>query len=159
MLEAWRKYPELGVQQTPNRYLIPNLQYQRTHSKLGFDRTRFPRRSEGERLIWLEEIWLSKLDAMRKPGESYTRSRKLPSNLLHSSGGPALRRPSKIGSSWARYVGSSVLAVREARTREMAKVGLSARPPANHRSRDADECVADKSIACPFMRSCWAHRF
>jgi hypothetical protein len=22
--------------------------------------------------VWLEEIWLSKLDAMRKPGESYS---------------------------------------------------------------------------------------
>jgi hypothetical protein len=27
--------------------------------------------ARGERLIWLEEIWLSKVDAMRKPGESY----------------------------------------------------------------------------------------
>ena len=46
----------------------------------------------------------------------------------HCSGTPALRMPSKIGSSWARYVGSSLLAVRAARTRDTAKVGLSARP-------------------------------
>ena len=49
MVEARRKYPELAVQRTPNLYLIPNLQYQQTHSKLGFERTRFPRQSEGER--------------------------------------------------------------------------------------------------------------
>ena len=36
--------------------------------------------------------------------------------------------PSKMGSSWARYVGSSLLAVQAARAREMAKAGLSARP-------------------------------
>ena len=28
--------------------------------------------AKGERLIWLEEVWLSKLNAMRKPGESYS---------------------------------------------------------------------------------------
>ena len=28
--------------------------------------------AKGERLVWLEAIWLNKLDAMRKPGESYT---------------------------------------------------------------------------------------
>jgi hypothetical protein len=27
---------------------------------------------QGERLIWLEERWLSKLDAMRRPGDSYS---------------------------------------------------------------------------------------
>jgi predicted CopG family antitoxin len=27
--------------------------------------------AKGERVIWLEEVWLSKLNAMRKPGESY----------------------------------------------------------------------------------------
>ena len=27
--------------------------------------------SKGERLIWIEEIWCNKLDAMRNPGESY----------------------------------------------------------------------------------------
>jgi hypothetical protein len=27
--------------------------------------------AKGERLIWTEEIWRNKLDAMRKPGESY----------------------------------------------------------------------------------------
>ena len=26
--------------------------------------------AKGERLIWLEEIWLNKLDAMRQPSES-----------------------------------------------------------------------------------------
>jgi hypothetical protein len=26
--------------------------------------------AKGERVIWLEEVWLSKLDATRKPGES-----------------------------------------------------------------------------------------
>ena len=43
----------------------------------------------------------------------------------HCSGTPALRRPSKMGSSWARYVGSSLIAVQAARAREMAKVGLA----------------------------------
>jgi hypothetical protein len=28
--------------------------------------------AKGERLIWLEERWLSKLDAMRRPGDSYS---------------------------------------------------------------------------------------
>ena len=28
--------------------------------------------AKGERLIWLEEIWLNKLDAMRRPDESYS---------------------------------------------------------------------------------------
>jgi hypothetical protein len=29
--------------------------------------------AKGERLIWLsEEVWLSKLDPMRKPGETYS---------------------------------------------------------------------------------------
>jgi hypothetical protein len=28
--------------------------------------------AKGERVIWLEEVWLSKLNAMRKPGESYS---------------------------------------------------------------------------------------
>ena len=32
-----------------------------------------------------------------------------------------------MGSTWARYVGSSLLAVQRARAREMVKVGLSAR--------------------------------
>jgi ABC-type amino acid transport substrate-binding protein len=32
---------------------------------------------------------------------------------------PAFRRPSKMGSSWARYVGSSLIAVQRARAREM----------------------------------------
>ena len=36
--------------------------------------------------------------------------------------------PSRMGSSWARNVGSSLLAVRAARTRAMLKAGLSARP-------------------------------
>ena len=46
----------------------------------------------------------------------------------HCSGAPALRRPSRTGSSSARYVGSSLIAVQEARARQMAKVGLSAKP-------------------------------
>jgi hypothetical protein len=28
--------------------------------------------AKGERVIWLEEVWLSKLSAVRKPGESYS---------------------------------------------------------------------------------------
>jgi len=28
--------------------------------------------AKGERLIWIEERWLNKLDAMRQPGESYS---------------------------------------------------------------------------------------
>jgi len=28
--------------------------------------------AKGERVIWLEEVWLSKLNAMRKPGGSYS---------------------------------------------------------------------------------------
>ena len=28
--------------------------------------------AKGERLIWLEEVWLNKLDDMRLPGESYS---------------------------------------------------------------------------------------
>jgi predicted CopG family antitoxin len=28
--------------------------------------------AKGERVIWLEEVWLSELNAMRKPGESYS---------------------------------------------------------------------------------------
>jgi hypothetical protein len=37
----------------------------------------------------------------------------------HSSGTPAMRMPSKMGSSWARYVGSSLRAVQVDRRREM----------------------------------------
>ena len=36
----------------------------------------------------------------------------------HCSGSPALRIPSRMGSSWARYVGSSLLAARAARAWE-----------------------------------------
>jgi hypothetical protein len=36
----------------------------------------------------------------------------------HDSGSPALRMPSKMGSSWAKNVGSALLAVQAARTRE-----------------------------------------
>ena len=39
----------------------------------------------------------------------------------HCSGTPALRRPSRTGSSWARNVGSSLTAVQTARAREMVK--------------------------------------
>src|SRR5271168_4956997 len=46
----------------------------------------------------------------------------------HCSGTPALRMPSRMGSSPARYVGSSVLAVRAALEREIEWAGLSARP-------------------------------
>ena len=53
----------------------------------------------------------------------------------HCSGTPALRRPSRMGSSWARYVGSSLIAVQAARAREMEKVGLSARPALTAESR------------------------
>jgi hypothetical protein len=28
--------------------------------------------ANGERLIWLEEVWIDKLDAVRMPGESYS---------------------------------------------------------------------------------------
>jgi hypothetical protein len=28
--------------------------------------------AKGERVIWLKEVWLSNLNAMRKPGESYS---------------------------------------------------------------------------------------
>jgi len=28
--------------------------------------------ANGERLIWLEEAWINKLDAIRMPGESYS---------------------------------------------------------------------------------------
>jgi hypothetical protein len=28
--------------------------------------------ANGERLIWLEEVWINKLDAIRMPGESYS---------------------------------------------------------------------------------------
>ena len=48
--------------------------------------------------------------------------------LAHSSGSPALRRPSKIGSSWAQNVGSSDRAAKLACIREMTKAGSSARP-------------------------------
>ena len=51
-----------------------------------------------------------------------------PSNLLHSSGTPALRRPPKMGPSWVRYVGSSLIADQRVRPRETVKPGLSARP-------------------------------
>jgi len=46
----------------------------------------------------------------------------------YCSGAPALRMPSKMASSWARYVGSSLIAVQAARAREIVKAGLSARP-------------------------------
>ena len=46
----------------------------------------------------------------------------------HSSATPALRRPSRIGSSWVRNIGLSLIALQAARAREMAKVGFSARP-------------------------------
>ena len=39
----------------------------------------------------------------------------------HCSGTPALRMPSKMGSSWAGYVGSSLAADQLARLREMVK--------------------------------------
>jgi hypothetical protein len=28
--------------------------------------------AQGERLIWLEKVWIDKLDAIRMPGESYS---------------------------------------------------------------------------------------
>ena len=48
----------------------------------------------------------------------------------YRSGTPALRRPSKRGSSWVRYVGSSLNAVQAARARERETVnaGLITRP-------------------------------
>src|SRR5271166_2185931 len=46
----------------------------------------------------------------------------------HCSGTRALRRPSRMGSSWARYVGSSLIAVQYARARAMEKVRSSERP-------------------------------
>ena len=46
----------------------------------------------------------------------------------HCSGTSALRRPSIMGSSPARNVGSSLIAVQVARAREMVKAGLRARP-------------------------------
>ena len=51
-----------------------------------------------------------------------------PAGLAHYSGTPAFRMPSRIGSSWARYVGSSHLSAKLARKREIEKDGLSARP-------------------------------
>ena len=60
----------------------------------------------------------------------------------HCSGTPALRRPSKIGSSWARYVGSSLIAGQGARTREMAKFGSSARPALTA------ECASSSRPSC-----------
>ena len=48
--------------------------------------------------------------------------------MLHSSGSPALRMPSRMGSSWARYVGSSLIATQKVRAREIVKAGLSGRP-------------------------------
>ena len=60
----------------------------------------------------------------------------------HCSGTPALRRPSRMGSSWARYVGSSLLAVQAARAREMVKVGLSARPALTA------ECASSSRPSC-----------
>src|SRR5580693_8865780 len=46
----------------------------------------------------------------------------------HCSGTPDLRMPSRIGSNWERYVGSSLIAVQVARKRVTAKVGMRARP-------------------------------
>jgi hypothetical protein len=46
----------------------------------------------------------------------------------HCSGTPTLRMPSRLGSSWERYVGSSLIAVQAARKRVTVKVGLNARP-------------------------------
>ena len=46
----------------------------------------------------------------------------------HCSGIPALHRPSKMGSSWARYVGSSLSDVQLTRARETVKDGLIAIP-------------------------------
>jgi hypothetical protein len=46
----------------------------------------------------------------------------------HCSGTPALPIPWRRGSSWARYVGSSLIAVQAAWARETVKAGLSARP-------------------------------
>ena len=60
----------------------------------------------------------------------------------HCSGTPALRRPSKMGSSSARYVGSSLIAVQRARAREMVKVGLSARPALTA------ECASSSRPSC-----------
>ena len=37
----------------------------------------------------------------------------------HCSGTPALRKPARMGSSWAKYVGLSLIAVQAARAREM----------------------------------------
>src|SRR5208337_672977 len=44
--------------------------------------------------------------------------------FLIARGSPALRRPSRMGSSWARYVGSSAIAVQRARAREIEKFGM-----------------------------------
>jgi hypothetical protein len=46
----------------------------------------------------------------------------------HCSGTPAFRRPSRTGSIWARYVGSSLIADQAPPAREREKAGLSARP-------------------------------
>src|SRR5271165_4302135 len=66
------------------------------------------------------------LDTIHEPRARHTVLPRFPHP--HCSGTPALRMPSRMGSIWARYVGSSLVAVQRARTRETAKAGLSARP-------------------------------
>ena len=71
-----------------------------------------------------------------------------------ASGTPALRRPSRTGSSPARYVGSSLIAVQRARAREMVKVGLSARPAltAERASSSRPSCASAAANAKMGMR-------
>src|SRR4029077_15220976 len=75
----------------------------------------------------------------------------------HCSGTPALRRPSRTDSVWARYVGSSLIAVQAARAREMAKAGSSARPAltAERASAVRPSCAraaANEKYACGKFR-------
>ena len=75
----------------------------------------------------------------------------------HCSGTPALRRPSRMGSSWARYVGLSLLVVQAARARETENSGLSVRPvliaecaSSNRPSRA--RAAANKNCGCGLLR-------
>src|SRR4029077_19293038 len=109
-----------------------------------------PRGHKLGRCVWSRHhaLWPERIQQQRR-GEATGRG--------HCSGTPALRRPSRTDSVWARYVGSSLIAVQAARAREMAKAGSSARPAltAERASAVRPSCAraaANEKYACGKFR-------
>src|ERR1700733_4042030 len=65
----------------------------------------------------------------------------------HDSGTPAMRMDSNRGSSWARYVGSSLSAVQSTRARVTVKDGLIAIPALT------EECASSSRPSCARARA------